>query len=402
MNKQALPRISRLKRFLALSKEIVRPVLGPIYHFVRRFLRFLTWTFSAMGNLLLPVSAEKRRLLIIFDTSSQPFNIGDILIMQAVSLALREKHGVGKVDFALIYDPYDPAAFDPAFNSINDRNVIYHLASILPVAQVNQHLGSLLLFDSDLHLQRYVADSADLYQVWPSGWKFASQDYLYYEAFNQVFYEYYKKHGSIMRLTCRPFLVDWARTFYHDHVCQQVPVTVNIRNNMLFQTYRNATLDAWLEFFKYCESRYPVKFIVICAWSEIDERLRNCSNVMIAKDYHTGIEQDLALIHTSAIHMGVGSGPMSMAWFNTSPYLMVNTVYGPNYFKHPDMVVEIEPGIQRFCFAGPLQRIVAGVETTELLIDEFARMWVAVDLQRWQSTVNLVKESETELHTWLR
>lgn len=355
-----------------------------------------------MGKLLFPVSSNKKRLLVIYDTSSQPFNIGDILIMQAASLALREKHHVDKVDFALIYDPIDPAATHPAFDSITERNVVYHLASILPIAQVNQHLGSLLLFDSDLHLQRYVADSADLYIIWPSGWKFGSGDYLYYEAFDQVFYEYYKKHGSVVQLTCRPFLADWARTFYDEHVYPQVPVTVNIRNNMLFQTHRNASLDAWCEFFKYCECRYPAKFVVVCAWSEIDERLRNCTNVMIAKDYHTGIEQDLALIHTSAIHMGVGSGPMSMAWFDTKPYLMVNTVYGPDHFKHSDMVVEIEPGIQRFCFAGPLQRIFAGVETTELLINEFARMWGAVDLPRWQSRVNPENKAEADLHTWLR
>jgi len=99
--------------------------------------------------------------------------------------------------------------------------------------------------------------------------------------------------------------------------------------------------------------------------------------------------------------MGVGSGPVSMAWFNTKPYLMVNTVYGANYFKHPDMLVDMEPGIQRFCFAGPLQRIVAAAETTELLIDEFARMWSTVDLQHWQAPAN-PKKNNDEMHTWLR
>lgn len=401
MNKQALTKPGRLKKFLKVSKDIARPIIGPSYHSIKRFFRFLTWTSRAMGNLLFSVPPEKKRLLLIYDTSSQPFNIGDILIMQAASHALREKHNLDRVDFALVYDPVDPAAADPVFASITDRNALFHLASILPVAQVNQYLGSLMLFDSDLHLQRYVADSADLYHVWPSGWRYASRDYLYYVVFNEVFYEYYKKHGTVMQLTCRPFLVDWANTFYLDHVFPKVPVTVNIRNNQMFQTHRNSNLDVWLEFFKHCESRYPAKFIVICAWSEIDDRLRDCPNVILAKDYHTGVEQDLALIHASAIHMGVGSGPVSMAWFNTKPYLMVNTVYGPNYFKCSDMLVDMAPGIQRFCFAGPLQRIVASAETTELLINEFAHMWSAVDLQHWQALANPQKKSD-EMHTWLR
>lgn len=401
MNKQALPQPGRVKKFLKFSKDIARPLIGPSYHSVKRFFRFLTWTFKAMDNLLFPVPSKKKRLLLIYDTSSQPFNIGDILIMQAASLALREKHNVDRVDFALVYDPADPAAADPVFASITDRNALFHLASILPVAQVNQHLGSLMLFDSDLHLQRYVADSADLYHVWPSGWRYASRDYLYYVVFNEVFYEYYKKHGTVMQLTCRPFLLNWAKTFFLDHVLSQVPVTVNIRNNQMFQTHRNSSLDVWLEFFKYCESRYPAKFVVICAWSEIDDRLRSCSNVILAKDYHTGVEQDLALIHASAIHMGVGSGPVSMAWFSTKPYLMVNTVYGVNYFKHPDMLVDMEPGIQRFCFAGPLQRIVASAETTDLLVNEFGRMWNSVDLQHWQA-LEKSEEKSDEMHTWLR
>lgn len=80
---------------------------------------------------------------------------------------------------------------------------------------------------------------------------------------------------------------------------------------------------------------------------------------------------------------------------------MVNTVYGPNYFKCSDMLVYMAPSIKRFCFAGPLQRIVTSAETTELLINEFAHMWSAVDLQHWQAPANPQKKSD-EMHTWLR
>ena len=376
--------------------------MGPVYRPLRRAARFLIWVFPAVRNLLLPAPSNERRLLLIYDTSSQPFNIGDILIMQEAALALREKHHLGPVDFALVYDPERPASADPAFASITEGNATYHLASILPVAQVNQHLGSLFLFNSHPYLERFIADNADLYHVWPSGWKYSARDYLYYAAFNDVLYEHYKVHGSIPRLTCRQFLVDWAQAFYQKHVYPQVPVTVNIRNNKSFHTHRNSRLECWLEFFHHCETHYPAKFVVVCAWSEIDDRLRQCPNVIMAKDHHTGIEQDLALIHTSAIHMGAGSGPVSMAWFSSKPYLMVNTVYGRGYFAHPDMIRQEEGNIQRFWFAGPLQRIAEGGETSELLINEFARMWTAVKIQSGQSAENREEPPRGEAHTWLR
>jgi hypothetical protein len=385
-----------------IGGKAARGLLGPIYPLMRRVAGFLSWIFPSLGRLLLPGTSSAKRLLLIYDTSSQTFNIGDILIAHEGSLVLRAKHQLGAVDFALVYDPKHPAPTDPAFSSIVEDNALYHLASILPVAQVNQHLGSLFLFDSHRNLQRFVANHADIYHVWPSGWKYGARVYLFYEVLNNLLYTHYKKHGSIPRLTCRKFLVDWAHAFYQKHASAQIPVTVNVRNNKAFHTHRNLHLDSWLEFFRHCETRYPAKFIILCARSEIDERFRQCPNVIVAKDQGTGIEQDLALIHTSAIHMGAGSGPASMAWFGDKPYLMVNTAYGPGYFAQPDMIRQEEENVQRFLFSGPLQRIAGGIETTELLIREFARMWAAVDIQHWQTPAGVGKDSEAEVPTCLR
>jgi hypothetical protein len=383
-------------------RKIARKLLGPVYRPLRRVARFLTWSFPAVRGLLTPPPADERRVLLIYDTSCQPFSVGDILLMQEGALVVRERHGIDVVDFAVVYDPDHPAPPDPSFASITKDNASYHLASILPVAQANQHLGSLFLFNSHRNLERFIADNVDMYRVWPSGWKFASREYLYYVVFNELLYDHHRKHGSLPRLTCRPFLADWARGFYREHVRPRVPVTVNVRNNKAFHLHRNLNLECWLEFFRYCEARYPATFIVICARSEIDPRLRARPNVIIAKDHDTGIEQDLALIQGSAIHMGAGSGPASMAWFGDKPYLMVNTVYPPGYFAHPDMITQEENNIQRFWFSGPLQRIAGGPETTELLVAEFARMWAAVDLPRWQSAETASEAEGGKMQTWLR
>jgi hypothetical protein len=384
------------------ARDAARKILGPVLRPLRRAMRFLGWVFPSLARLLRTSPAGERRLLLVYDTYSQPFNIGDVLLMQEGALVLRERHGIDLVDLAIVYDPRHPAAADPALSSITEDNVLYHLASILPVAQVNQHLGSLFLFNSHRNLQRFIADSADLYQVWPSGMKFGSRDYLYYEIFNDLLYNHYKEHGSVPHLGCREFLIDWAHGFYREHVRPAVPVTVNVRNNKAFHTHRNLRLESWLEFFRHCESRYPAKFAIICARSEVDERFRGCANVVVAKDYCTGIEQDLALIYASAIHMGAGSGPVTMAWFSDKPYLMVNTAYGPKYFAHPEMILQEKGQVQRFWFAGPRQRITQGPETTQLLIEEFARMWEGVDVQRWTSPSDTEQDPRGEVRTWLR
>lgn len=122
-------------------------ILRPIYRPVRRVARFVMWAFPALTNLLSPRSANGRRILAVYDTSSQPFSVGDLLIFQEASLVLCQKHQVDVVDFAIVYDPKNPASSDPVFAaSITESNVMYHLASILPIAQVNQRLGSVFVF----------------------------------------------------------------------------------------------------------------------------------------------------------------------------------------------------------------------------------------------------------------
>ncbi len=392
---------SGVKRLLGAGRRSARGLLGPLYRPVRRTARFVSWAFPALGRLLLPAGANERRLLMIYDLSSQPFSIGDILVFQEASLVLRKMHNLGEVDFAIVYDPKNPGASNPEFASITETNVLFNLASILPVAQVNENLGSLLVFNSYIQLHRFIADNGDFYHIWPSGWHASTREYLYYSVFNDLLYAYYRTHGSIPRLGCRPFLVDWALLFYKKHAYPQVPVTVNIRNNKALGTHRNLDLEIWLQFFQFCETRYPAKFVVICARSEIDDRLRRCQNVIVAKDYHTGVEQDLALIHASAIHMGASSGPATMAWFSTKPYLIVNTDLDPDLY-HPALVKR-EDKVIRFAFATPAQCFIVGAETTDLLIREFARMWEAIDVKPWQSESDCVIDSQDRVvRTWLR
>ena len=156
-------------------------------------------------------------------------------------------------------------------------------------------------------------------------------------------------------------------------------------------------MESWLEFFDHCRDRYPVKFVVVCSLSEVDDRLRQYQNVLIAKDFHTSIEQELALIHEAAIHMGSSSGMATMAEFNAKPYLIVNTDMDPDRYKGTIR----EGSFLRFFFASSFQRFSVGQETAEILIKEFARMWATVDVDGWW-TAEKKRHSEQKPLTWLR
>jgi hypothetical protein len=301
-------------------------------------------------------------------------------------------------DLAIVYDHEKPTPLDPIFRSIITKdNVTYHLASILSIAQVSESVGSILIFNSPSRLNDYIIESETHYNLWPSGWTLATRQYLSKVVFNELLYEHYKLHGSIPYLNCRQFLVEWALDFYKINLPGFVPVTINLRNNKGWHHNRNSQIEAWIELFRYSEIRYPVKFIIICAFSEIDARLRTCSNVIFAKDFHTGVEQDMALINTSSMHMGAGSGPASMAWFSDKPYLMVNTSYetsAEKFLTFNDMIVEGEDNTHRFWFSNPLQRIAKGEETPRLLINQFEILFSSLDLRNWARDGDFNKKCE--------
>src|SRR6266851_4190731 len=78
--------VAKFDGFMSLGRRTARRILGPLYRPIRRVVRFITWIFPSLGKLLLPAQSNERRLLVVYDTSCQPFNIGDILIVQEGSL----------------------------------------------------------------------------------------------------------------------------------------------------------------------------------------------------------------------------------------------------------------------------------------------------------------------------
>lgn len=399
MEKQLIM-LNILKKWI---RAIVPTKLRHYYHvslrlfhcYYHRFIGLFSWMYPAIRMLLRAASAKERRLLIIHDFSAQPFSLGEMLVSQEGSLVLRERYDAVRVDIAILYNRQIPVS-DPIHSRITEKNVLFNLAAILPIAQVNPYFGSVFVFDSKDRLERFVLDSSDLYTIWPDVRSFMTKKFLNYEVFNNMLYPYFKKNGRIPTISCTPFLVKWAQDFYQKHVCPNIGVTIQVRNNPFFHQQRNIKTECWLEFFQYCSIRYPVTFMLIGTANEIDPRFRGISNVLIAKDFHTGVDQDLALIQMSAIHMGTSSGPGCMALFSSKPFFLVRNTIGPDAYC--GMIKERE--FLRFPFSTPYQLSYSGEETTELLISEFERMWAVVDKKPW--TIVIKDDNEREPESWLR
>lgn len=321
---------------------------------------------------------EPRRLLTIIDYSAQPYSIGDFLIYLMGSLVAAEAAGVDKIDFCLLSDPSNPP-LDPIMRSrVNAENHYSHLMSFLPIVELNPRLGSLFIFDSVIKLNAFLAKAGGSYHLWPSRAEIQEQKYMYYDIFKML-HVYHQQHSALPVFRYNADLTRWSESFMQRHAPAAVPVTVNFRSNPHFHATRNYQPNAWRTFFERCEGKVPVKFIIICAASEVDESLRDLTNVVIAKDHHTTLLQDLALIHFAAFHLGSSSGPATLPIFETRPYHNFNSealphvhLYGGSLFHNPE-------GNLQFSFARELQALGNVPETVDGIWHQFDKIWTSHD-----------------------
>ena len=340
--------------------------------YLRHVIAIFRWNARALARGIRNDEVSGRRLLVVYDLSSQPFSIGDVLMFQEASLVLKKKYDIGQIDFALTYEATNPVVADPAFSAIKPDNFLSNLSAVLQAAQVNPFLGSVILFDSHEKFEQFVLRHIDLYEVWPTLPLYIDREYLYYHIFNELLFDHYQKYGGVPRIASRPLARAWADNFLKQKAEEEVVVTVQLRRNDV-NPGRNSNFDCWHAFFRICQDRYPVKFVIIGFQHEIDVSFDDLPNVIIAKQFFTNVEQDLALIEAGAMHMGASSGPGVMAIFNSKPYCFFNTDMRVNLYKG---LIQEEKA-SRMYFATPQQRFVHEPEDIETLLFEFGRMWHA-------------------------
>lgn len=310
--------------------------------------------------------SDSKRLLLIYDFESQPFSVGDILFLQAASLCVSEHTGLDRIDVALVFESSSPVICDPAFSHIKPEDFLYHLSSVLPAAQFNAKLGSLLMFDSHSRLEKFVSDNVSEYRIWPSIVLYSSKQYLFYHCINDIFPNFCKHGERLPSLQPRPALKRWAQDFIartqrHDR-CVSIQLRRNPKNPL-----RNSDYASWKRFFGHARENYPVTFFVICSQIEIDLEFREYENVVLVKDYQTSLEQDLALIEGCEFHMGPSSGPGSIAIFNRKPYCM----FGFDVDEARTDSLVHDGNRLRYVFSGVDQYWIRSVENFDLICSEF-------------------------------
>lgn len=323
----------------------------------------------------------EKRLLAVYDLSCQPYSIGDMIMFQSVALALATHHQLPLIDLACVLN-VDRVPLDPVFaRRINPDNALHHLLKILPLVQFNPRLGSVFIWENETELTPFLARN-EYALVWPAP---GDRGYFHYVAM-QFLANYYHTYHAIPGLVAPQSLWEWGRDFYRKNVLPQIPVTVNIRNNAGFGQDRNSAIDVWLAFFDYCAGRYPVKFVIICGITEVDPRLRNLPNVIVAKDRHTSLAQDITLVSMAAAHLGTASGPSGITMVDEYqiPMALFNADCRPNLAHYGNAIVVYEQYVH-FAFCPPRQRSWFSTETLDLLIQEFERIWPAIDPQ-WLAT----------------
>lgn len=353
-----------------------KAALNMAYWWLRRFayliVRRINWIVPSLRFLLRAGAQPKKRILAIWDFHTVPYSIGDLIVLHERIQILRLTHQVDKVDICFVCEPQHPVR-KLGEQGVTPDNFSYHFPTLVSTVYLNPHVGSFFLFDSNDQLEDFIAGNVERYHIWPGFREYVVRHKAYADNFDFI-QRFYRENGFIPYLDCRPSTLKWAYMFYEKHVRPEFPVVVHLRHNPLSAASRNAQLDAWLDFFKSCEGRFDVKFVLIGAAREIDERFRHLANVLVAKDYRTTVEQDLVLAYSALIYLGSSSGPSSMAIFSQTPYIIFGYVRANERIRIGE----------NFNFATDMQKLIWKPETSHILMEEFSKLFDRVDKLDWE------------------
>lgn len=386
-----------------MIKSTLKKIMGSRYRSVGHKVRVIIWIFPTLARVLFFPKRDKAKFLLIYDLETQPFSVGDFLLFQEVATIIKGLQKYSGINLVIVFNESNPTPSDVAFKSINAENFRYNLISLLPISFISNYIDELHIFNSKEKFECYLSGISDDTETFPSGWKLnLTREYLYYSIFDEIIYPYYLREGSVPELKFSNFLNNWTNSFFQKNAPNKVPITVNLRLNNIFQKNRNSDFCCWLDFFKYAERHYQdAHFFIICSEAEIDARFRDLENVTMVKDFRTRIDEELALIKNSAIHLGASSGPALAAWFGSNPYLIMNTTLHEQVFANERLVIKDGPDILRFGFANSLQRFIVGPEKLEILIPLFDECIQSSSVSQWRAS-NLQSNHVDSGSSWLR
>ena len=214
--------------------------------------------------------------------------------------------------------------------------------------------------------QKFIHEN-DKYITWPTFDKNGNTIHKY----GTVFFcqNFFHEKGFVPQLSCNDNYLKWANNFLKSNIFPDIPVAVHLKNNRNSPGKSNADFNAWFEFLNQCCRKNPqVKFILI-GNENVDPRIIKLSNVIVSRNYRCNLLQDLAIIQTSSMFMGMSSGPCNLALFSSIPYVI---------YKNPDHdAEEMDLALgnnDKLSFAGPYQKMIRAFETVDNLILNFSHL----------------------------
>jgi hypothetical protein len=322
------------------------------------------------------------RQLAVYDCALQP-TLGEFCIFLQASLSLSAHLGIEDVDLCLVNDPSLIRNRDFAPLMTNDGALRAKIFELLPMTQLHPNIRSIIVVDR-------IQDAVDLARrtekPYKSCWRpceaLASGKYMYYSDLTLLDQLHHGKQ-VVPRLRARPPVADWAKQFLSEHCAGGIPVTVNLRSNPTHCVNRNMDARVWRNFFDQTASRHAATFFLLGAASEDFSLFRGCRNAVVTKDWHTSVEQDLALIEYAGLHIGCCSGPSIHPLFiDDKPTLIVRSDVVPDLPNYHGSMMWDDTGTHLlFSFGSPNYRSTARPETVEFLTAEFDRMQAVLSAQ---------------------
>lgn len=284
------------------------------------------------------------RLTLFLDFSVQPYSIGDMLVVLVGGLAAADEQGLDGLNVVALADPSRPHE-DPNMAAAH-RNPWESLGRVLPLFE----LAGVASVEFRTDGRAFLPPSA--------------QKYAAYEALQRIAL-FHRRRGRVPGLRFSHERCAWADMVLGK--CGKRVITVNLRQNYDHHEHRNHTPSVWAEAMERAHARWGVKFCVVGDAHEA--KWLPHGFVIRAKDRHTSLMDDLALVHRSKAHIGSPSGPAMVATLGTAPYFIPQADMLPHLDKYGGALRVDSDGDMVYSFASPGQKWSSKPESVDLLVN---------------------------------